>query len=153
MKFFPKSHCSEPPESRRKIAEHREKIRNLVQYSSKDECGSCTNQKITDGEFREMNRGKNVSAILCSLDKFTDFTVTIMNCVFEKDGYVDPHIHSSHETVFVADGELFYEQENKTYEKGDVINIPPGRIHSFKSDYALLTITWRPAFKYIKCQN
>ena len=87
----------------------------------------------------------NVQAILCSLNnKHNDLTV--INCKFEVGGYIPPLKHDREKMIYVIDGSFTNTVTNETYQRGGVCKLAPHELHSIKSDDALLTITWKPAY-------
>ena len=101
----------------------------------------CLNQ---DGwsEYQDFN----VQAILCDLNN-PDRGITVINCVFNKGGYIPPMSQDRTKSIFIIDGSVTDTVNNKTFKGGEVYTLEPGTIHSLKSDDCLLTITWKPAFK------
>lgn len=82
----------------------------------------------------------------CSLN-LVDPDLNVANVVFKPGGYTAPHTHESEETIFCVAGTYVDELNNRTLQAGDVQIVPPGQPHSGRSDYALLVMSWRPAFK------
>lgn len=87
---------------------------------------------------------KNADAVRCSLDNPAS---TIINIRIGRNGRIGPHTHKKHsKQVHVIDGRVFDFVNNKHYNSGDVFNIKAGQRHGVESDYALLTVVYRPAF-------
>jgi hypothetical protein len=87
----------------------------------------------------------NVCGILCNLNS-TNSDITIINVKFEKNGFIPPLSHDRLKTIYVIHGEVEDAVNNRTFKQGDVYRIEPNIVHSLKSDYCLLTITWEPAY-------
>ena len=100
-----------------------------------------------DTAFREV--GKNVVMVLCSLDSPN---ITVVNVRYGKGGEIEPHSHDRYEHAYVLDGSINDLKTNQSYGKGEVYVIPPNQIHHIVSDYALLVVTWTPAYEEHKVE-
>lgn len=87
----------------------------------------------------------NVSGILCSLNSVGS-DITIINVKFEKNGFIPPLRHDRYKTIYVIHGEFEDTVNKRKFKQGDVYKLDPNTLHSIKSDYCLLTITWEPAY-------
>lgn len=111
-------------------------MRNItMKYSSEvDYC-------VSQDDFTEL--GKNVKVKLCSLDSNN---ATVVNVIFGKGGYIATHSHDRIERIYVIDGSIKDLVTGVVVNEGDTYNIPPNQEHHIVSDYALLTVTWKPAY-------
>jgi len=88
----------------------------------------------------------NVHVIVCSLNT-SAHDVTVVNARFEKDGHIQPHAHDRLEMVYVLEGTYRDPLRGVVLGPGGVDRIEPGVVHSSRSDDALVTVTWRPAYE------
>lgn len=89
------------------------------------------------------NIAPSVHSIECALD---GNSCTVINVTFYEGGYLKPHSHDREETIFVVDGEIEDLIANKTIKTGETYVIPANVEHEIKSDYAKLTVVFRPPF-------
>ena len=114
----------------------KEQVRNITMKYSTD-----VNFCVGQNDFIEL--GKNVRVRLCSLD---NNAVTVVNVVFNKGGEIDRHAHDRIEKIYVIDGSIKDLVTGVVCKEGDTYSIPPSQEHHIVSDYALLTVTWKPAY-------
>jgi quercetin dioxygenase-like cupin family protein len=86
--------------------------------------------------------GHNVLSRVCSLDSPQ---VSVFNVKFGNNGKLDEHRHESTEVIYVLDGSIIDLNTGVTTVAGHTYRIPPGRLHTIRSDYALLVVTFKPA--------
>jgi len=127
-------------EERIKLCQVRENLfaqtRGIIMQHTKDNLRS----EVTR-EFQELYN--NVEVILCSLDSTE---MTVVNVRFKQGGEIPIHSHDRVEHIYVIDGEIIDRETHKTYRKGEVYIIPSGQKHFIESDFALLVVTWTPAY-------
>lgn len=128
-------------ELRTKLCEVRENLRAqtrsiIMQYEKENLRTDISNN------FKTI--GTNVEVILCSLDSQD---MTVVNVKYHKSGEIPPHNHDRIEHIYVIEGSITDKVNNKTFKKGEVYIIPPEQIHHIVSDYALLVVTWTPAYE------
>lgn len=93
----------------------------------------------------------NVQSIRCSL---SGKNCTVINVRFGEGGRIQRHEHPlRREDIYVIDGEIRDTVNNVVVKQGDHYVIPAGLPHEIVSDYALLTITFRPAYPEIELQD
>lgn len=90
-----------------------------------------------------------VKQILCALD--TD-EVGVMNVVFEKGGVIPAHSHDRVEHIYVINGSIKDNCNGKTFKQGEVYRIPSEQTHEIASDFAMLVVTWTPAYGKVNVQ-
>lgn len=105
-------------------------------------------QIIQSDKFIEEVTFKNVHQRLCSLSD--NVNMTVVNVLFEKDGYIAPHTHDRIEYAHVISGSYTNPITNITYTQGMTEVIPPHTLHASKSDHCLLTVTWQPAYETVE---
>ena len=88
-------------------------------------------------------QGDNVHIIRCSLD---GKDCTVVNVVFKDDGYMAEHDHDRLEMVFVAAGQITEIVSGRVLKEGDSMTIPANQKHGWRSDYAKLTVVWKPPY-------
>lgn len=125
------------------ILELRKQIKKMANVAMLWKDKSIQHFKIPSDQFAT-NGIKNVHQRLCSLADSTN--TTVVNVIFEKDGYIPPHTHDRIERVYVLDGEYYDPVSKQVFSKGQVQSIPPNTLHACRSDYCLLTVTWQPAY-------
>lgn len=92
----------------------------------------------------------NVRTVRCSL---SSETCTVLNVRFSKGGHIPRHAHPERrEDIYVIDGSLRDVANNVDLVVGDHYAIPAGLPHEFESDYALITITFRPPYPEVEPQ-
>jgi quercetin dioxygenase-like cupin family protein len=123
--------------------------------SKKKAANSSGRAQLSTGEFATLmtytNRWVeypdcNIRGRLCGFND-PEVDMTVVNIKFQPGGYIAPHSHDRVERVYVLDGEYVDTVTGTKYRQGDVQEVVPGQIHSNKSDYALIVITWQPAYK------
>lgn len=133
-------------EHQQKITRARQHIKKLVKFSAKDSNSEDLSQEFNSDKYIPVLGADNVISRVCSLDDHTRDSLTIINCVFSKGGFIPEHTHEQVEIIFVIDGQIKNVLTGEVFKEGDRVIIPAFEPHSFSSDYALLSITWRPAF-------
>jgi quercetin dioxygenase-like cupin family protein len=86
----------------------------------------------------------NVECKLCSLD---NNNMTVVNVIFKENGELPAHSHDRVEKIHVIDGSIVDKISNKIINAGETYSIPPNTTHHIISNYALLTVTWVPAYE------
>ena len=72
---------------------------------------------------------------------------TVLNVKFHKGGELPRHAHEhNQEEIFVVAGQIYDAENDVTIREGDKYVIPKGTWHHIFSDYARLTVVFRPAF-------
>jgi quercetin dioxygenase-like cupin family protein len=127
-------------EERIKLCEVRENLkavtRGIIMMHEKESL-----RKEVTNSFSELY--ENVEVITCSLDSNE---MTVVNVKFNNGGSIPTHSHDRIEHIYVIDGEIIDRETGKTYRKGEVYVIPAGQKHFIESDFALLVVTWTPAY-------
>lgn len=115
----------------------------IMQYEQR------TSKTEVSNNFKSV--GSNVEVILCSLDSNE---MTVINVKFNKGGELPVHSHDRVEHIYILDGTLTDLVTNTTYKKGEVFIIPPNKNHHLISDFALLVVTWTPAYEgEVQCKG
>lgn len=127
----------------------RDDISRAIELVQRTRGEATATSRINTEQFLPIKDTTNVLVRVCSLDALSVESCTIVNCVFNKGGCIDLHSHANHETVFVLNGTLHDTVSGAVYSPGDVVRVEPDVVHGFESDYALLTIIWRPAFNTV----
>ena len=101
-------------------------------------------------EWRETPSSSAVIMRVCSLDQFT-VNQTVANVAVNPfrdstGGEIAVHMHDRFERIFVVEGEYTDPVSNKVYREGETQEIAPRQPHGLKSNFALLFVTWRPAY-------
>jgi quercetin dioxygenase-like cupin family protein len=100
-------------------------------------------KSITVSDDSKVSISKGVIVNVCSLNSDA---ITVINVVFSEGGDLAPHSHDRVEHIYILDGTITDKITGQTYFAGSVYRIPPDQIHHIVSDYALLTVTWVPAY-------
>ena len=128
-------------ELRTKLCEVRENLR----FQTRGIIMQYENENLrTDVSNNFKTIGTNVDIILCSLDSND---MTVVNVKFNKGGEIPIHNHDRVEHIYVIEGSITDKLNNKTFKKGEVYEIPPHQNHHIVSDFALLVVTWTPAYE------
>ena len=88
-------------------------------------------------------QANSVHIIRCSLD---GKDCTVINVVFKNEGYMAEHDHDRLEMVFVAAGQITEIVSGRVLKEGDSMTIPANQKHGWRSDYAKLTVVWKPPY-------
>lgn len=98
---------------------------------------------IPAGKWVEL--GNNVYASRCSL---SDDEHTALDVLFKPGGNLPTHFHTNREeTIFVTNGRIKNEINNKIYKTNDICVIPKGESHTITSDIgATLKVIFKPAY-------
>lgn len=91
--------------------------------------------------FSWVEIAENVESIECSL---TNAISTVVNVRFNKGGFLREHHHDREEIIHVIEGEI--EVNGDIVKEGQSCRIPAYQLHWIKSDYARLTMVFRPPF-------
>jgi quercetin dioxygenase-like cupin family protein len=129
--------------------------RIIMTYETPTDVETSTTPTVTDaveivsvGNELEMI-SDSVSSVRCILDSLTT-EITVLNVVFGAGGSIALHKHPDNwEYIYVLDGSITDTVTNITTPAGFTYKIPPGTPHHIVSDYALLTVTFKPKFKNI----
>lgn len=105
---------------------------------------------IPSDTFDKPRAYKNVRLILCSLNQQSDESLTVANCVFDEGGEIPIHRHVNKEHICVLAGSLTETVSGKVFRADESLTVHADQLHGFKSDYALLTVTWRPELEIIE---
>lgn len=97
----------------------------------------------------------SVESIECALN---GKDCTVLNVSFSEGGFIDKHTHDRQEHIFVVSGSLTVnmyshpEADPEVYQvqEGNRFIIPKYTIHSVRSNYAKLTVVFRPAFPVVE---
>lgn len=106
--------------------------------------------KISELKFYEVGTEwtemfPNVHSILCSL---SSENITVLNSKIEKGGHIPAHFHLDRdEHIFVVDGQITDTISQITTIAGNSYIIPKGTLHEIVSDYALLTVSFKPPYE------
>lgn len=105
--------------------------------------------ELAPQEWRE-TPSKNVVMRVCSLDQFTD-NQTVCNVAVNpmrlaEGGTIGEHTHDRFERIFVVEGGYVDSVSGVTYKEGSTQEIAPHQPHGLESQFALLFVTWRPAY-------
>jgi anti-sigma factor ChrR (cupin superfamily) len=124
------------------LAQEREKFKTVIKniimkYDNKESVLPVSNDLY-------IKAGSGVECKLCSLD---NIDMTVVNVIFKEGGELPPHTHDRIEKIYVIDGHITDKISGKVVSAGEVYILPPNTTHHIVSDYALLTITWVPAYK------
>jgi len=128
----------------------RKKIRNLVNRVSYDFDNKVVDYDISS-EWHELT--DSVSAIECVLN---GKECTVINMILREGSFISKHKHKRAEEIFVVSGEIIDDVNDVVTSEGNVYTIPLNKSHSIRSDYAKLTVVYRPPFPIInkeKCQS
>jgi quercetin dioxygenase-like cupin family protein len=99
--------------------------------------------EFTPNQWSSLEGIKNIKARKCVLDMETK-AASIINVVASEGACIPEHTHGEAQWIFVMDGAYKDTCTGNVYRAGDVQEIQPGEPHAFESDYALVTILWRP---------
>lgn len=127
-------------------------IRRLAQQRvfNEDSLGEASILSIPSDDFDVPTIYQNVRLILCSLNQQSSESLTVANCIFDEGGEIPAHKHHNKEHICVLAGELTETVSGKTFRADESITIHADQPHGFTSDYALLTITWRPELDIVE---
>ena len=127
------------------VKNEREYIRGLGRLVSRlSEQDPPVDVLIGNEHFDTPELHHNVRLVICDFNESSQESVTVANCIFDKGGEVSEHLHSNSEAIYVISGSLTETVSGKTYSSGEALMIPSNQLHGFQSDYALISITWRP---------
>ena len=85
----------------------------------------------------------SVESIECALN---GEDCTVLNVRFSHGGVIGKHRHDRQEEIFVVSGRIYDSVNDVTVEEGDRYIIPANMPHQIESDYARLTVVFRPPF-------
>ena len=88
-------------------------------------------------------QANNVHIIRCSLD---GKDCTVVNVIFKNGAYMAEHDHDRQEMVFVVAGQITEIVSGRVLKEGDSMTIPANQRHGWRSDYAKLTVVWKPPY-------
>ena len=88
-------------------------------------------------------QANNVHIIRCSLD---GKDCTVVNVIFKNGAYMAEHDHDRLEMVFVVAGQITEIVSGRVLKEGDSMTIPANQRHGWRSDYAKLTVVWKPPY-------
>lgn len=143
----PFSRNTSKPASRKAIQQQRARIRKLCSMPVVGSDGRVSTIKVPDDRFISSSKVRGVHFILCALDAVYGEDLTVVNCVMGPSSVIPKHAHPSTEDVFVISGSVRETVTGKEYHKGESLTIEPNDPHEFSSDYALLTMSWKPALE------
>lgn len=89
------------------------------------------------------NIAPSVESIECALN---GDDCTVLNVRFGEGGVIGKHKHDRQEEIFVVAGEIYDSVNDVTVTQGDRYIIPANMQHQIESDYARLTVVFRPPF-------
>lgn len=92
----------------------------------------------------------SVESIECALN---DSDCTVINVRFGPGGIVRRHRHDRQEEIFVVAGEIHDTISGVTTKQGDRYIIPKDTSHEIVSDYARLTVVFRPPFPKVEIET
>jgi hypothetical protein len=99
---------------------------------------------ITAGIEHFTQMGVGVKSRVCSLDTPA---MTVLNVIMGNGGRI-PFFRSDRTiTIFVAEGSIVDLQTGKGTHAGGVYVVNPRRPFELRSDYAMLVVTFKPAFE------
>lgn len=104
---------------------------------------------VVPREWRE-TPSQGVIMRVCALDQFSD-NQTVCNVAVNpfhapEGGEITTHTHDRFERIFVVEGEYTDSVSGQVYREGQTQEIAPHQPHGLRSDFALLFVTWRPAY-------
>lgn len=89
----------------------------------------------------------SVDAIECVLN---GDDCTVLNVRFDRGGIISKHRHDRQEEIFVVSGRIYDSVNDVTVEEGDRYIIPANTPHQIESDYARLTVVFRPPYPRVE---
>lgn len=92
----------------------------------------------------------SVESIECALN---DTDCTVINVKFSNGGVIRKHKHDRQEEIFVVAGKIYDSVSGVTTEQGERYIIPKNTSHEIISDFARLTVVFRPPFPKVEVEN
>lgn len=89
----------------------------------------------------------SVESIECALN---GDDCTVLNVFFREGGIIEKHKHDRQEEIFVVAGEIYDSVNDVQITQGDRYIIPANTYHQIESDYARLTVVFRPPFPVVQ---
>ena len=89
----------------------------------------------------------SVESIECALN---GDDCTVLNVFFRQGGIIEKHKHDRQEEIFVVAGKIYDSINDVLITQGDRYIIPAHTYHQIESDYARLTVVFRPPFPVVE---
>lgn len=120
-----------------------EHSRNLRQIIGQKEDGCEYSMPVGYDQF--IKAGHNIMAKVCDLN---NERISVFNVMMHEGSEIAKHSHRKEtETIYVIEGSIIDLVNGVTTTEGHVYRISPGQLHHIKSDFAMITITFKPPFK------